>query len=359
LLPIMDFTENLLAWFKENYRDLPWKNTTDPYKIWLSEIILQQTRVAQGYTYYLRFVEKYPTVDKLAAAPLDEVLKLWQGLGYYSRARNLHHTAQTVMQRYGGRFPASHGALRELKGIGDYTAAAIASFAFGEPVPALDGNGYRIFARVFGIDAPIDSNAGKKALREAAQALIPPQCPADFNQALMDFGSMVCVPKNPNCTGCPLHEGCYAYAHKKVKLLPVKVRKADVRIRYFHYLIIRNRNKIYLHQRTDSDIWKGLYEFPLIETDTAIPPENITAQPAWQTLFSETPVQIIRHSPLVKHQLTHQTLWTRFYLIQLHEIPQYFKNQYFAVPLKDFDQYGIPRLIDAFLEKNGENFAVV
>jgi A/G-specific adenine glycosylase len=355
----MDFTANLLGWFKKNHRDLPWKDTKDPYKIWLSEIILQQTRVEQGHSYYLRFIDQYPTVEALAVAPLDEVLKLWQGLGYYSRARNLHITAQTVAHTYHGRFPTSSSELLSLKGIGEYTAAAIASFAFDEPAPALDGNGYRILTRVFGVHTPIDSNEGKKAVRKLAQELISQRYPADFNQALMDFGSLVCVPKAPKCAECPLQEGCYAYRSEKVAVLPVKSRKPEIRTRYFHYFIVHEKRHVYLHQRSDNDIWKGLYEFPLIETEVEVPPEKITAQPDWEKLFDGEKVRITDCSPLIKHQLTHQTLWTRFYLIEAGEIPQTLRQHYLRVPLKDFDRYSIPRLIDAFLEKNPEKFGFI
>jgi A/G-specific adenine glycosylase len=355
----MDFTANLLGWFHKNRRNLPWKDTKDPYKIWLSEIILQQTRVEQGYSYYLRFISQYPTVEALAKASLDEVLKLWQGLGYYSRARNLHVTAQTVVQEHHGRFPTSSSSLLSLKGIGEYTAAAIASFAFGEPTPALDGNGYRILTRVFGVHTPIDSSEGKKTLRKLAQELIPQRYSADFNQALMDFGSLVCVPKSPKCADCPLQEGCYAYRSNKVAELPVKGRKPEIRARYFHYFIVREKQGVYLHQRSDNDIWKGLYEFPLIETDAEVPPGEITAQTAWKKLFPGGKVQIVRHSPLIKHQLTHQTLWTRFYLAEPGTIAHNLCRHYLLVPLADFDRYSIPRLIDAFLEKNAEKFGFV
>ncbi|MDR3181160.1 MAG: A/G-specific adenine glycosylase [Prevotellaceae bacterium] len=355
----MDFTATLLGWFKKNHRDLPWKNTKDPYKIWLSEIILQQTRVEQGYSYYLRFTGQYPTVEALAAAPLDEVLKLWQGLGYYSRARNLHITAQAVVAHHNGQFPTSVSGLLSLKGIGEYTAAAIASFAFDEPAPALDGNGYRILTRMFGIHTPIDSSEGKKTLRTLAQELISQRYPADFNQALMDFGSLVCVPKTPKCAECPLNEGCYAFRTKKVAELPVKSRKPEIRTRYFHYFIVQEKRHVYLHQRSKNDIWKGLYEFPLIETETEISPEKIPAQPDWKKLFSGGKVQIIRFSPLIKHQLTHQTLWARFYLVKMDTIPQTLLQHYLCVPLQDFERHSIPRLIDAFLEKNAENFGII
>jgi A/G-specific adenine glycosylase len=355
----MDFTANLLGWFKKNHRDLPWKNTKDPYKIWLSEIILQQTRVEQGYSYYLRFIDQYPTVETLAAAPLDEVLKLWQGLGYYSRARNLHATAQAVVAHHHGQFPTSAAGLLSLKGVGEYTAAAIASFAFGEPAPALDGNGYRILTRVFGIYTPIDSSKGKKALRTLAQELIPQRRPADFNQALMDFGSLVCVPKNPKCAECPLNEGCYASGAGKVAELPVKSRKPEVRTRYFHYFIVHEEHHVYLHQRSDSDIWKGLYEFPLIETISEISSESITAQPDWKKLFPGGDARIIRFSPLIKHQLTHQILWTRFYLVEAGTAAQNLRRHYLRVSLEDFGRYGIPRLIDAFLEKKSGRFGFI
>jgi A/G-specific adenine glycosylase len=293
-------------------------------------------------------------VKDLSAASLDEVLKLWQGLGYYSRARNLHHTAQMVVENYDGLFPASANGLRLLKGIGEYTAAAIASFAFGEVVPALDGNGFRILARVFGVSQPVDSNAGKKILRELAQELIPEKYPADFNQALMDFGSLVCTPGAPKCTECTLNEGCYAYSHKKIAALPVKSKKPAIRTRYFHYLIIRENSSVYLCQRSGNDIWKGLYEFPLIETSTNIPPEEITTQTTWKKLFTGVKVDITRYSTLVKHQLTHQTLWARFYFVKLSKIPESLHKYCLRVPVAEFDRYSIPRLIDAFLEKNDE-----
>jgi A/G-specific adenine glycosylase len=298
-------------------------------------------------------------VEALAAAPLDEVLKLWQGLGYYSRARNLHITAQTVVHNHHGQFPASGSELLLLKGIGEYTAAAIASFAFDEPAPALDGNGYRILTRVFGIHTPIDSSEGKKTLRKLAKELISQRYPADFNQALMDFGSLVCVPKAPKCADCPLNEGCYAYRTGKAAELPVKGRKPEIRTRYFHYFIVREEQHVYLHQRSDNDIWKGLYEFPLIETDTEVPPEKITAQPGWEQLFDGEKAPISHYSPLIKHQLTHQTLWTRFYLINAGTIARNLRRHYLRVPLKDFDRYSIPRLIDAFLEKNSGKFGFI
>lgn len=366
----MDFTALLLTWFGKNRRDLPWKQTTDPYKIWLSEIILQQTRVDQGHDYYLRFVKAYPRVNDLAAAPVDEVLKLWQGLGYYSRARNLHHTAQVIVEEYNGVFPQTAAALMALKGVGAYTAAAIASFAHGEPVAALDGNAYRILSRVFGVEAPIDSAEGKKEIQALAETLLPPQRPADFNQAMMDFGSLVCTPKQAQCMYCPMQDACYALRNGRVYALPVKRKKVAVRTRYFHYFLLSDGVDTYIHKRPSGDIWEGLYEFPLIETEGPVEADEISGLPAVQQLLGESALCIMHHSSLVKHQLTHQTLWTRFYAVQLEpgfELPpaparpgalqpEKFNNTYIKVPLVDLERYSIPRLIDAFLEKHSGTY---
>ena len=368
----MDFTALLLRWFREHRRDLPWKQTTDPYKIWLSEIILQQTRVDQGYSYYLRFVEQYPEVEDLAAAPLDEVLKLWQGLGYYSRARNLHHTAQMIVREFKGKFPRKYEDILKLKGVGAYTAAAIASFAYGEPVAALDGNAYRVLSRVFGVEAPIDGAEGKKAIQHLAEEVLPAAMPGAFNQAMMDFGSLVCTPRNAQCLCCPLNEGCYAHAHSKVYELPVKSKKVTVRTRYLHYFIVSDGKNTLLHQRSDNDIWKGLYEFPLIETTEAVGAEDIIKHPAFKKLFGkrvsadtssalsiatrQARRYITHYSSLVKHQLTHQTLWARFYAVAPEALSGNLCGDFLRVPLAQFDRYSIPRLIDAFLEKHAEKF---
>ncbi len=352
----MDFTSLLLHWFEKNQRHLPWKETTDPYKIWLSEIILQQTRVDQGYNYYLRFVEQYPTVEDLAGAPLDEVLKLWQGLGYYSRARNLHHTAKMIIQDFSGKFPRKYEDILKLKGVGVYTAAAIASFAYNEPVVALDGNGYRIFARVFGVDVPIDTGEGKNTIQAIADGVLPKNKAAAFNQALMDFGSLVCTPKNAQCMFCPMNEGCVAYAQGKVYDLPVKSKKVNVRTRYFHFFIVSNGKSTYLHKRADNDIWKGLYEFPLIETKEPVEADEITKHPTFKKILGKNSSFITHHSSLIKHQLTHQTLWSRFYAVDMKALPHGLSEEYIKIPLKEFDCYSIPRLIDAFLEKNAEKF---
>jgi A/G-specific adenine glycosylase len=352
----MNFTAFLLHWFKTHQRELPWKTTTDPYKIWLSEVILQQTRVEQGYDYYLRFVSQYPTVKDLAAAPLDEVLKLWQGLGYYSRARNLHYTAQLIVNEYQGKFPTSYSNLLNLKGVGEYTAAAIASFAYNEAVPAIDGNGYRVLSRFFGMETPIDTTAGKKEIYALAKEILPHKEAGRFNQALMDFGSLVCTPKNAQCIACPLSEGCFAFNHNKVTILPLKSKKVVVRSRYFHYFIVSDGHYTYLHKRMGDDIWKGLYEFPLIETDAPVEADYIVEQQSFKSIFENYEPMLLAHSPLIKHQLTHQSLWTRFYALKLNTMPEQLGCDFRKIPITHFEQYSIPRLIDIFLENKAGEF---
>ncbi|MDR0728883.1 MAG: A/G-specific adenine glycosylase [Prevotellaceae bacterium] len=345
----MDFSGQLLSWYKANSRDLPWKHTADPYKIWLSEIILQQTRVEQGIPYYMRFRERFPTVEALAAAHIDEVLRLWQGLGYYSRARNLHLTAQQVVEQYRGIFPTTNQGLLALKGIGPYTAAAIASFAWNEPIPALDGNGYRILSRVFGIEAPPDTQRGKKQFTEVAAELLPPKHAGAFNQALMDFGSMVCTPR-PVCDRCPLQSGCYAFARRAIELFPAKRRRITVRARYFHYLYIRRGAFTFIRKRTGKDIWHSLYEFPLIETDRAMSAKKLFATPEWKALFAQHPEHINRISSALKHQLSHQTIHAVFYTIDITETPEWIANEYLQIRQDDLDEYSMPRLLTLFLE---------
>jgi A/G-specific adenine glycosylase len=349
----MDFSGQLLAWYKANSRDLPWKHTTDPYKIWLSEIILQQTRVEQGMPYYMRFVERFPTVEALAAAHIDEVLRLWQGLGYYSRARNLHLTAQLVAGKYRGVFPASQQGLLALKGIGAYTAAAIASFAWNEPVPALDGNGYRILSRVFGIDAPPDTQRGKKQFASLAAELLPPAHAGAFNQALMDFGSLVCTPK-PVCDRCPLQSGCYAFDRRAIDLFPAGRKPVAVRHRYFHYLYIRRGAFTFIRKRTEKDIWQGLYEFPLIETDSPVSAKKLPATPLWKALLAPCRTLPVRISTPLKHQLSHQTIHALFYTLEVAEPPERIAEEYLQIPHADLDDYALPRLLTLFLEMEAE-----
>lgn len=271
----MNFAATLLQWFKNNGRSLPWRETKDAYAIWLSEVILQQTRIVQGMSYWERFMAKWPTVNDLAAATEDEVLKAWQGLGYYSRARNLHTAAQQVMELDG--FPQTFKELKTLKGVGDYTAAAIASIAFGKPVAVVDGNVYRVLSRYYGIDTPIDSTEGKKEFQALAQSLLPINEPADYNEAIMDFGATQCTPNSPHCSACPLCETCVAFREQRINELPVKSKKVKQRERHFTYLCIEYEGKIAIHQRGAGDIWQGLWEFPQEEYLTS------SEDSAWKT----------------------------------------------------------------------------
>jgi A/G-specific adenine glycosylase len=260
------FSELLLEWFQQKKRALPWRNTKDPYKIWLSEVMLQQTRVSQGLPYYERFVKQYPAVKKLAAAPEKELLRLWQGLGYYSRARNLHACAKIIAAR-GGKFPETADELKKLPGIGDYTAAAIASFAFNQPSAVVDGNVFRVLSRIFAIDLDIASPAGKKYFFELANSIIDKQTPGEFNQALMEFGAMHCTPRNPKCEECVFLSRCKAFQSETVFSYPVKAKAKARKVRHFNYFVFRKGKQIWMQQRTGNDVWKGLHEFYLVETN--------------------------------------------------------------------------------------------
>jgi len=316
----MNFGHILLNWYRDNHRDLPWRNTKNPYLIWLSEVILQQTRVQQGLPYYEAFAETYPTVKKLAQAPEAEVLKLWQGLGYYSRARNLLQTAQIIDRELDGIFPNTFQKLIQLKGIGPYTAAAIASFAFDESVAVVDGNVFRVLARIYGIEIDITSSLGKKTFTELAQTLLNKHPPSEFNQAMMEFGAMHCTPQNPLCHSCPFQDICLAFSQKKTALLPIKKKKKTSQKRYLHYGIIWDHHqKITVNQRSKTGIWRGLYEFPLIEMELNEMPNKSN----WQSLFS-TDIQCSSEFPIGgrtwSHKLTHQDLEIRFWELQLNGI---------------------------------------
>jgi A/G-specific adenine glycosylase len=310
-------SNKLIQWYKINKRDLPWRNTTDPYKIWLSEIMLQQTRVAQGMPYFHAFTNAFPTVFELGNASEQEVLKLWQGLGYYSRARNLHKTAQHIGNNLGGVFPTSYDDLLQLRGVGEYTAAAIASFSFDEVVPVIDGNVFRVLSRYFDIQTDIKSNSAKKEFFELALELIPKNNPALFNQAIMEFGALQCVPKSPNCGDCPLNYGCLALQKKSVHLLPVKLNKVKVRNRYFNYLIFRDiLGNTKIQQRSDKGIWHNLYEFPLIESGQNVDLKEFEAQLVNQK-FVDNPILSFEefNAKSQVHKLTHQHLHIKFWRI--------------------------------------------
>ena len=320
------FTETLLHWYSEFGRDLPWRRTRNPYAIWLSEIILQQTRIAQGQAYWERFMERFPTVDALAAASEDEVLRLWEGLGYYSRARNLHTAAQQIVAL--GAFPHTLEGIRALKGIGDYTAAAIGSIAFDIPAAVVDGNVYRVLARYYGIDTPVGTTAAKKAFTELAQSLLPEDRPGDFNQAMMDFGAIQCTPSNPACLTCPLAERCIALKTGRVDTLPIRQPTAAVQIRKLTYLYLRCNGKTAIHRRGPGDIWQGLWE-PLTELIPGLTP------------------RLLRQG--VRHQLTHRTLIADFYLAETDQAPT-LPEGYIWIPETELDHYGKPRLFERLLQ---------
>ncbi|CAN5605910.1 A/G-specific adenine glycosylase [soil metagenome] len=344
----MSFGEIIIGWYQKNKRDLPWRHTSDPYKIWLSEIILQQTRVDQGLDYYKRFISRYPTVKKLAAAHEDDVLKLWQGLGYYSRARNLHFASKDIVKRFKGKFPVEYEDILSLKGIGSYTAAAIASFAFKKKYAVVDGNVFRVLSRYLGIKTPVNSPSAKKEFYEASMQLMDDHASYDFNQAIMEFGALQCKPQNPLCASCPLAGPCYAFAKKNVHLLPVKGRKIKVRTRYFHYLYIHKGKNIYVRKRTGNDIWKNMYDFPLIETQKKITTDKLMQLAEWKNHFFKKNFLLLSESKTIKHQLTHQTIFARFFEIRTSSAIKTKGIQ--SIHHDNLSQLAIPRLIENYLK---------
>ncbi len=384
----MEFANTIISWFRENGRALPWRETRDPYAIWLSEIILQQTRIAQGWEYWERFMAQYPTVEDLAAAHEDEVLKLWQGLGYYSRARNLHTAAKQIVAL--GHFPDTLEGIKQLKGVGDYTAAAIGSFAFDIPAAVVDGNVYRVLARYFGIDTPINSTQGKKEFAALAQSLLPSSKASDslssfspasdfqsslslvaaYNQAMMDFGAIQCTPQSPKCLLCPLAETCEAMRTNRVAELPVKQKTMKVKTRHLSYIYIRCKGETAIHRRGEGDIWQGLWE-PFNASDIA---EACASPSSAQASLSSTKfstsltklssfkkelaadlhmsnvdaLQLLAQD--VKHVLTHRILLADFYLLETDAHPQ-LPDDYIWIKEEEIEDYGIPRLIELLLEK--------
>lgn len=329
----MEFANTIISWFQENGRALPWRETKDPYAIWLSEIILQQTRIAQGWEYWERFMAQYPKVEDLAAASEDEVLRLWQGLGYYSRARNLHAAAKQIVAL--GKFPDTLEDIKALKGVGDYTAAAIGSFAFDIPAAVVDGNVYRVLSRYFGIDTPINSTQGKKEFAALAQSLIPASDAAAYNQGMMDFGAIQCTPQSPKCLLCPLAETCVALREGRVEELPVKLKTLKVQTRRLNYIYIRCNGEIAIHRRGEGDIWQGLWE-----------PYNVSDLSALPTF--EAP--LVLKAKDVKHVLTHRILLADFYLLETKKRPL-LPDDYIWIKESEISEYGIPRLIEILLEK--------
>lgn len=341
-----NFSRPLAEWYKKHKRDLPWRGTTDPYKVWLSEIILQQTRVEQGMSYYLKFIEHFPTVKELADAPEDKILKLWQGLGYYSRARNLHAAAKQI--EAAKNFPQAFDEIIRLKGVGAYTAAAIASICFNEARAVVDGNVYRVLARVFGIKTPIDSVKGKKEFQALADELLDKKRPGDHNQAMMEFGARHCMPKNPKCDECPFAAMCVAHSKKLIAILPVKEKKTKIRTRYFYYFLFDHKGKTLLRKRENAkDIWMNLYEFPNIESASALEDKKVVAALAESCGLKKTDFVVKEISVPFKHVLSHQVLLAKFLRVELKKISAPLKRH---IPVKtaEVNNYALPRLIDRY-----------
>lgn len=347
------FRERLLSWHDRHPRPLPWKASDDPYLIWLSEIILQQTRVEQGLPYFERFREAFPTVRALSDASLDLVLKHWEGLGYYSRARNLHATARYISGELDGRFPDTYEAIKALKGIGPYTAAAIASFAFGLPHAVVDGNVYRVLARIFGIAEPIDSTEGKKIFARLAQELLDPNLPGEYNQAIMDFGATWCTPARPKCSGCPFRADCVAYSEQRIADLPVKSKRTTRRKRFFHYLVLECRGQVLLQQRREKDVWQHLFQFPLLEADRLYESEEeVREQPLWKQLTGDRSCQLRQVSKSFSQTLSHQQINAVFWEFDLPELPPLIDDTYLPVDRKNLRNFAFPKIIDWYLRDN-------
>nr|WP_294936138.1 A/G-specific adenine glycosylase [uncultured Flavobacterium sp.] len=346
----MNFSNSLIQWYLQNKRDLPWRRTSDPYSIWLSEIMLQQTRVAQGLPYFLRFTAAFPTVFDLAKAEEQEVLKLWQGLGYYSRARNLHATAKHIAFELNGSFPDKYTDLLKLRGVGEYTAAAIASIAYGEPVPVVDGNVYRVLSRYFNVDTDISSAPAKKEFFELAASLLPKDKASEFNQAMMEFGALQCVPKNPDCGNCIFNGSCLALKDQKVGALPVKLKKTKVVNRFLNYLIIKDeKGESVIRKRTAKGIWHNLYEFPLLETNSEVSYEEAVGL-IEQFPFGFTPKNIkpLHHNKIL-HKLSHQHLNIRFWEVETEEKVKD------ALTVTEIKKYPFPIVIHNFMEEHWAN----
>ncbi len=344
------FQKNILKYFYQNARDLPWRNIKDPYKIWLSEIILQQTQVVQGLPYYLSFIKKYPDVKQLASAKEDDILHLWQGLGYYSRARNLHFAAKQIIEKFQGKFPNSYGDIKSLKGIGDYTAAAIASIAFQKPFAVLDGNVFRVVGRFFGVEVPIDTTDGKKLFKTITQDLLDKENPGDYNQAIMEFGATYCKPINPDCLNCCLNKYCIAFQKNKVAVIPIKSKQLKKRQRYFDYIIFRLNNKVLIKKRK-SDIWKGLYEFYLIESDKQNLSKKTLLQYMREKQFSIKNIILLGEH---KHILTHQYLFIQFWIVEL-KTDSNMPKEFIAVDVNKLEKYPFPIVIKRNIKRVIDN----
>lgn len=349
-----EYKQLIINWYKENKRDLPWRNKGNPFDVFLSEFILQQTRIEQGTPYFLRIKTAFPTIEKLAQASEETILFFWQGLGYYSRARNLHASARMILKNYNGVIPDNFETLKKLKGIGDYTAAAIASIGYNQPVPLIDGNVFRVVSRIFGIETPIDTTQGKKEIRKALEQFFDYEKAGNFNEAMMDFGAIQCTPTNPKCNNCPFDKSCQAFLSKSVEKYPVKEKKVSIKTRYLNYLVLQTNESdpfYILSKRTDKDIWKNLYEFPLIETDTKIDDVQLKTTEFWSSteLFSTTPKfhQIIRKS----HKLTHRLLQISFTIATIDSNFLTSKPPYLLLNYNEIQQKPLPIILVKFLNQ--------
>jgi A/G-specific adenine glycosylase len=343
----MNFNLILTNWYSVHKRVMPWRKTKIPYHIWLSEIILQQTQIKQGLPYYETFVSKYPTIFDLAIANEQDVLKLWQGLGYYSRARNLHFTAKYIVNELHGVFPNTYKDLLKLKGVGDYTASAIASICYNEPTAVVDGNVYRVLARYFGIDTAINSTQGIKEFKALASSLLNKNNPADYNQAIMEFGALQCKPKNPNCTICPLNASCVSLKDNRIGQLPVKLKKTKISKKHFNFLVILSSHKsIVFQKREKKGIWQNLFQFPLIETETSLNSETFKNHPSIKDYFKNEPFEYSLYNDIaIVHKLSHQHLHTKFWILEIEELPEK------GILISELIKYPTPILISNFIDE--------
>lgn len=347
----MEFADPLEKWYLENKRNLPWRDTVDPYIIWISEIILQQTRVAQGLDYFNRFISRFPDVVSLAKAEEAEVLRYWQGLGYYSRARNLHAAARQIVNNYGGSFPRNYEDVCSLKGIGEYTAAAICSFAYHQPYAVVDGNVYRVLSRLFDIDVPIDSTQGKKLFAKLAFELLDKKHPDIYNQAIMELGALQCIPRSPHCATCPLSEKCLSRASGRVDMLPIKKSRPIVKPRFFNYLCISYQGDTWIRKRTGKDIWENLYEFVLIETDREYSFEELQHTDEYYHILNGAGAIRMVALPLQKrHILSHRIINAYFYSLEIEYVPEGL-SEYIRIPYKNLENYAISRLTHIYIEE--------
>lgn len=340
------FADKLIAWYRRHRRELPWRETRDPYRIWVSEVILQQTRVAQGYDYYCRFIRRFPDVESLAGAGEDEVMRYWQGLGYYSRARNLHAAAKAVAGA--GAFPTTFEGVRRLKGVGDYTAAAICAFAYDMPCAVVDGNVYRVLSRYLGVDEDAGTSKGKKLFAALAHEMLDKERPAEYNQAIMDFGALQCVPSSPDCGACPFAGECSAFRQGRVGEFPRKHRKPKPVDRYFNYMYVCAGAYTFIRKRMPGDIWQNLYEFPLVETEKAVTWPELSAMPAFRTLFAGKGILSVRPvASGVRHVLSHRVVHADCYAVELSdpgaELPGFRR-----ILAEDFDKFPVSRLVSRF-----------